>query len=205
MVKKEKDKTTEEKILDAARKVFIRKGMDGARMQDIADEAGINKALLHYYFRTKDKLFEVIFKETAGKLFPKFELILNSDISYFDKLRKIVESYMDMINENPYMPLFVLNEMNRNNNIDMHEFFKKQRAVVIEKFVQLTEREIAARRIKKISGPQLLVNTMSMCIFPFIGRPIITALWQMDELEFKELINRRKKDVADFVIDSIKK
>lgn len=205
MVKKQKDKTTEEKILDAARKVFIRKGMDGARMQDIADEAGINKSLLHYYFRSKDKLFGMIFKETAGKLFPKFELVLNSDLNYFDKIRKIVENYLDVITEIPYMPLFVLNEMNRNKNVDMHAFFKKQRVVVVDKFVQLTEKEIAAKRIKKISPSQLLMNTMSMCIFPFIARPIIDALWQIDELKFKELINHRKKDIADFVIDSIKK
>src|SRR2546425_901472 len=83
-----KEETTENKILQAAKKVFITKGLDGARMQDIADEAGINKALLHYYFRSKDKLFEVIFMEAATSLFPKIVSILDEDISLFDKLRK---------------------------------------------------------------------------------------------------------------------
>lgn len=205
MVKKIKDISTEEKILMAARKIFITKGMDGARMQDIADEAGINKALLHYHFKSKDKLFGVIFKQTATQLFPRFEMILKSDVSYLDKIRKIVENYLDMLTENPYMPLFVLNEVNRNRNVDMHEFFKKQRSVVIEKFVQLTEREIAAKRIKRISAPQLLMNIVSLCIFPFLGRPILISIFQLDELEFKELMIRRKKDIADFVIESIKK
>lgn len=205
MVKKIKDQSAEEKILAAARKVFVQKGLDGARMQDIADEAGINKALLHYYFRSKEKLFEVIFKETAGKMFPKFEMILASEAGFFEKLKQIVSSYLDVIIENPYLPLFVLTEMNRNNNLDLKLFFEKQRPGFVQKFVELTEKEIAAKRIKKISPPQLLINTMSMCVFPFLAKPVLGALWQLDELEFKNLMIQRKKSIAEFVIDSIKK
>lgn len=205
MVNKAKNRSTEEKILYAAKKVFLEKGLDGARMQDIADEAGINKALLHYYFRSKDKLFEVIFKETAGTLFPKFEMILISDIPFFDKIRKIVSSYLDLIVENPYLPLFVLNEMNRNNNLDLKNFFEQQRGAVVQKFVELVEKEITAKRIKKISPPQLLINMMSMCVFPFLAKPVISVLWQIDELQFKSLMIQRKRDIAEFVIESIKK
>ena len=90
MAKQKKDGTTEERILAAAKKVFIHKGMYGARMQDIADEAGINKALLHYYFRNKEKLFEVIFKDAAGQLFPTINMIFESDSPLFEKLESIL-------------------------------------------------------------------------------------------------------------------
>ena len=84
MAKKGKDSNTEGKILIAARQVFIEKGLAGARMQDIADRAEINKAMLHYYFKNKEMLFELIFKETAGRLFPHFEKLMDSDLNFFD-------------------------------------------------------------------------------------------------------------------------
>ena len=205
MVKKVIDQSAEEKILNAARKVFIQKGLDGVRMQDIADEAGINKALLHYYFRTKEKLFEVIFKETAGKMFPKFEMILLSNDNLFDKIRKIIAGYLEMVIENPYLPLFVLNEVNRNSNLGLTSFFEKQKPVFAKKFVEAVEKEIAAGKIKPVSPPQLLINMMAMCVFPFLAKPIISTLWQIDELQFKSLMEQRKKDIADFIINSIKK
>src|SRR5258705_2022247 len=117
MVKKRKDKDgAEEKILGAARKVFTTQGMAGDGMQDIADEAGINKALLHYYFRDKDKLFETIFMAEAQKFFPKINAIFQSDDQLFEKIEKFVNEYIAEMQENPYLPWFVLNEMNRDPN-----------------------------------------------------------------------------------------
>ena len=104
MVKKEKHQGTEEKILSAARKIFTTKGMAGARMQDIANEAGINKALLHYYYRDKEKLFETIFLEEAQKFFPKINAIFQSDDPLFLKIEKFVDEYIDEMLENPYLP-----------------------------------------------------------------------------------------------------
>ena len=85
---KKKDSTTEEKILAAAKKIFVQKGMAGARMQDIADEAGINKALLHYYFRNKEKLFEVIFLAAAERLFPRINRIFEADMPLFERIEE---------------------------------------------------------------------------------------------------------------------
>ncbi len=119
------EKSTEEKILAAAKKVFIAKGMAGARMQDIADEAGINKALLHYYFRSKEKLFEMIFMEAAQKLFPKINFIFESDVSLFEKIENFCEEYITIMSENPYLPLFVLNEISRDPEIFMKKIWGK--------------------------------------------------------------------------------
>lgn len=108
-----RDQSTEEKILLAARKVFLNKGMDGARMQDIADEAGINKALLHYYFRSKDKLFEHIFLEVASSMLPRIFTIFQSDDPLFVKIEKFCETYISQEIKTPYVPIFILNEVNR--------------------------------------------------------------------------------------------
>jgi AcrR family transcriptional regulator len=204
MVNKEKDKSTEEKILDAARKVFVQKGLDGARMQDIADEAGINKALLHYYFRTKDKLFEMIFMETVGKIFPRFEMILLSDMDLFDKIRQIVSSYIEVIIHNPYLPLFVLNEMNKNPEFVIGDFFKVQRPIIIHRFMEDIEKEVSKGTIKAVSPAHLLVNMMSMCIFPFVAKPVINIMLDLDELQFRNMMEQRKRVVAEFIIESIK-
>src|ERR1017187_9752498 len=156
MVKK-KDQTTEEKILAAAKKVFVVKGMAGARMQDIADTAGINKALLHYYFRNKEKLFEVIFKEAAIRLFPKINAILNSDLPLFDKIRRFAHDYIEIVIENPYLPLFVLNEINKQPLAFSKKMFGNNRPAV-HKMAEQIEKEIKKGLIKPISHVQLIIN-----------------------------------------------
>ena len=119
-----REESTEEKILAAAKKVFLSKGMAGARMQDIADEAGINKALLHYYFRNKEKLFEVIFAAAAQQLFPTINSIFESDIPLFEKIEKFCEEYITVMIENPYLPLFVLYEMSNDPKFLMNKIFQ---------------------------------------------------------------------------------
>ena len=105
----EKNDNTKERILISAKKVFLLKGMAGARMQDIADEAGINKAMLHYYFQNKEKLFEVIFQESLSMFFPKITGIINADESLFGKIENFCKVYIEQMQKNAYLPLFVLN------------------------------------------------------------------------------------------------
>jgi AcrR family transcriptional regulator len=200
-----KDSTTEQKILIAARTVFIRNGMMGARMQDIADEAGINKALLHYYFRSKEQLFEVIFMEAATKLFPRIRMIFESDAPLFEKIENFCEDYITIISENPYLPLFVFTEINR----DPHSFMRKINGAIgfpkPAKFLNEIENEIKKGTIKNISPLQLLINLLSMCIFPFVAKPLIQINLGIDELQFRSTMEQRKKDIPKFIIDSIKK
>lgn len=114
MVKMVADKeNTEEKILEAAKEVFIEKGNDGARMQEIADKAGINKSLLHYYYRTKEKLFESVFKFAFSQFAPKFLNTFNTGEDFFTQLRKFIDIYIDLISKNSFIPMFILNEVNR--------------------------------------------------------------------------------------------
>src|SRR3954463_1613260 len=113
MVKSKKDIPPEQKILEAAKQVFFDKGMHGARMQDIADKAGINKAMLHYYFRSKEKLFEKIFTEVAGHFLPRIATILASENSVLEKIDTFCAEYISQVMQTPYVPIFILNEINR--------------------------------------------------------------------------------------------
>ena len=205
MVNIKKDQSAEEKIIAAARKVFLSKGLAGARMQDIADEAGINKALLHYYFRSKDKLFEMIFMEAAQKLFPKINFIFESNMPLFEKIEHFADEYISVMVENPYLPSFVLNEINR----EPVAFFKK----LNEKFgfpdpalfLKQIEREIKKGTIKRINPLQLLMNMLSMCIFPFMAKPMFQLRMGLGETQFRDFMEQRKKEVPKFIIDSIRR
>jgi TetR/AcrR family transcriptional regulator len=205
MAKYRKDGTTEEKILDAARKVFVRKGMYGARMQDIADEAGINKALLHYYFKNKEKLFEHIFLEAASKLFPRINAIFGADLPLFTKLEQFCEEYISIVVENPYLPLFVLNEMNRDPVYFMNKLWGKDKRPEPQKFIQDIQAAIKSGLIKEVSPFQLLLNLLSLTIFPFIGKPVFQMTLGVDEIQFRMAMEQRKKDIPRFIIDAIKK
>ena len=199
------EKSTEEKILAAAKKVFITKGMYGARMQDIADEAGINKALLHYYFRSKEKLFEVIFMEAAQKLFPKINSIFESDMPLFEKIETFTEEYITIISENPYLPLFVLNEINQDPETFLNKIWNKQKFPRPQKFLEQIEKEVKKGTIKRISPLHLLINLISMSVFPFVAKSMIQFTMGLDELQFRNVIEQRKKEVSKFIIDSIRK
>ena len=205
MTKAKKDKSTEERILAAAKKIFLTKGMSGARMQDIADEAGINKALLHYYFKNKEKLFETIFMEAAQKLFPRINEIFNADQPLFEKIESFCEEYITMVMENPYLPLFVLNEINQDPTYFIHKVWIGKSKPHPEKFLQQIEREVKKGTIKNISPLHLLMNLISMTIFPFVGKPMFQLNMGLDELQFRSVMEQRKKEIPKFIIDAIKK
>ena len=109
--KEQKDGDTEARILHAARAVFIRRGTAGARMQEIAEEAGVNQALLHYYFRSKERLSEAVFRETAGRMFPILIGTLGSDASIDEKIERIVDAYLDNLSRSPFLPGYVISEL----------------------------------------------------------------------------------------------
>lgn len=201
----EKDESTQHKILQAARKVFTTQGMAGARMQDIADEAAINKALLHYYFRSKDQLFEVIFTEEAQKFFPRINFIFNSELPLQEKIEVFTDAYITEMIENPYLPWFVVNEMNRDPDGFIQRLWGKGGKPSPKKFLEQVDNEIKKGNIRKISPRQLLMNLLSMCIFPFLGRPMFQRNLGINDKEFFTMMNERKKEIPAFIMASIAK
>jgi len=201
---KKKDKNTEQLILQTARNVFIKKGLAGARMQDIADQAGVNKALLHYYFTSKEKLFDLVFEQEFGNFFSNLAGILSSDLPLFKKIESIVSLDIERMTQFPGLPNFVLNEMSRNPDVILKKLKKIPVDKVLEGFQKQINSEVKKGNIKKISAGQLFINIQSLCIFPFISRPMIKGLMQMDDKAYLAMIERRKTEVAHFIISAIK-
>lgn len=201
---KRKDKNTEQVILQTARKIFIQKGLAGARMQDIADQAGFNKALVHYYFTSKDKLFDLVFEQEVSNLFSNLVAILSADLPLFEKIENIVSLDIDRLTQFPGLPIFVLNEMSRNPDVILKRIKKIPIQNVMDGFQKQINSEIKKGTIKKITADQLFINIQSLCIFPFIARPMIKGLLQFDDKTYLAMIEKRKTEVAQFIISAIK-
>lgn len=202
-MKKEKEATTEQQILDAAKNVFQSKGMEGARMQEIADRAGINKAMLHYYYRSKQILFEAVFKNAFSLLAPQLNSILNDDSSIEEKIRAFTVNYTSFMIKHPYLPNFIIQELNRN-----EDFILKLKENTgfpnLKKFTAKVDSEISQGHLKPIDAEQLFVNILALNIFPFLGKPLIKAFTNKDETAYKAFVENRKTEVANFIINAIK-
>ncbi|WP_026838328.1 TetR/AcrR family transcriptional regulator [Gillisia sp. JM1] len=200
---KAKVENTELEILNAAKEVFQEKGMAGSRMQEIADKARINKSMLHYYYRSKQLLFEAVFKNAFRLLAPQLNRVLNDDTELFDKIRNFTNNYISFVIQHPYLPNFVIQELNKN-----PDFIGKLRTEKdfprIEKFKAQVEDAITRGIIKPIRAEQLFINIISLNILPFIAAPLLQGLINITEKEYRELMESRKTEVADFIINSIR-
>ncbi|EGV45080.1 TetR/AcrR family transcriptional regulator [Bizionia argentinensis JUB59] len=201
---KKKDENTELQILEAAKNVFQAKGMDGARMQEIADAASINKAMLHYYFRSKQLLFEAVFKNAFAMLAPQLNIILNDESSIEDKVKNFTSSYISFIIKHPYLPNFIIQELNRNPAF-LQKIQENSTLLNIDKFKKRVELEISQDILKPISGEQLFINILALNIFPFVAKPLIKAFTKEDDAGFKKLMKDRRTEVSEFIIHAIKK
>lgn len=202
-MKKTKNENTEEQILEAAKNVFQTKGMDGARMQEIADKAGINKAMLHYYYRSKQLLFEAVFKNAFSLLAPQLNAILNDDSSIEDKIKSFTSNYISFIIKHPYLPNFIIHELNRNQDFIL-KLKDNKGFPSLEKFKRQVALEVEEGIIKPISAEQLFINILALNIFPFVAKPLIMAFTNTDSNAYKQLLEVRKTEVANFIINSIK-
>lgn len=195
--------TTESAILDAAKGIFERKGMAAARMQEIADEAGINKSMLHYYYRSKQLLFEAVFKSAFSMLAPQLNEIINADTSIFEKTRNFSSNYISFVLKHPYLPNFIIQELNRN-----PDFVKKiiagKNFPNISKFKQQVNEKVEEGIIRPIKAEQLFINIISLNIFPFIGAPLLKGFINVNDVTYQQLMEDRKTEIADFIINSIK-
>lgn len=198
-----KELDTEQRILEAAKKIFHQKGFYGARMQDIADEADINKAMLHYYFRSKQKIFESVFKEAIVEQFGAIISILKEDLPLDEQLQKFAHSYTEFLKANPSIPSFITHEMSTNpENIAVI----MKDAINLDKmnFLKIFEGKIESDELISINPINALLNLISMTVFPFIARPIIMLLFGISDKEYDQLIDQRKDNIHDWLLNGIK-
>ncbi len=198
-----KNGDTEQNILNAAISVFQKKGMSGARMQEIADEAKINKAMLHYYFRNKQQLFEAVFMQAFQKFAPHVNGIFNSEASVFEKIEGFTESYISFVIENPYLPTFLIQEININPEFGT-TFFNAHSAPDPALFEKQIAEEIQKGILKPVDPKQLLMNIFSLCAFPFVGSGLVKGILKLDKNTFSTLMEERKKLIPQLIINSIK-
>lgn len=186
------DPTTEEKIKNAARELFHQKGYDATKTRDIAEAAGINLALLNYYFRSKKKLFEIIMLETIEVFFEAVVGILSdTNLSPHEVIRKLTVHYIDMLGKEPDLPLFILGEMRNNPSFILENIIKKKN--VKESPLLLMLRHSFHDNPGNPTNPaHILLNFISMTIFPFAAKPIIQELFDVDENTFIALMEERK-------------
>jgi AcrR family transcriptional regulator len=191
MAKTNIDTTTEEKIKEAARVVFTSKGYAATKVRDIAAEANINLALVNYYFRSKEKLFELIMAETIQKLFAKIQPIINNESTTIsEKLEAIAGAYIDLLIENPDLPLFFVSEimsgsnklpqMTDNGKMFLNSHFAKQIiALQLEGKIQF-------------HPVNIMMNMIGMIVFPFLSRPLLLK-GALKPDEFRKIVEERKK------------
>lgn len=196
------EKDTEDLIFEAARKVFKQKGYAGARMQDIADEADINKSMLHYYYRSKDKLFQKVYREGMRRFFPMLYKVMESEQDLTSKIKSIVETYYTFFKNDPYLPSFVLHEMNQNPD-RFRNFIRSEGFKMSGRFIKQIEDEVEAGNIQPIDADQFIVNIIGLCVFPFISRTLIETVFDMDTGQFDQFLERRKENLSTFILNAV--
>ncbi|MBL7807814.1 MAG: TetR/AcrR family transcriptional regulator [Saprospiraceae bacterium] len=195
--------STEQKIFDAAHEIFTQKGMDGAKMQEIADKAGINKALLHYYYRSKEKLYEAVVKAVMAKALPTVRQVIESELPLEEKITRFIDFYIGLISKNTFIPLFIISEINKHPDHFFENVMPRQLPQP-EIFFRQVQEEVAAGKIRPIDPRHLIINIISLCIFPFLGKPLMRMLLGLSPEEMKKLLDQRKQEVTSFVLAGLK-
>ena len=192
---------TEDRIKQAAERIFQLHGLEGARMQDIADEAKINKAMLHYYFRSKEILFHMILDEKIAKVFHAFTLWFDETKTLEQKLRSFIGEEIDIVSKFPMLPLFVLTEARKNPELIKEKFTNIPIDQMRKKFKAMIKSEHLKGHIKDVSMEELLINTMSLCIYPIIAAPMLQHVLDVSDKKYVEMIDARKKGIGDMMVE----
>jgi TetR/AcrR family transcriptional regulator len=202
---------TEDRILDAAHAVFLRRGTAGARMQEIADEAGVNKALLHYYFRSKERLADAVFQRAARRLMPPILATMASDARLEEKVRWMIRHELGMLTQTPGLPGYLLSEMHHHPErveqlmIAVTGASPNQLASpILSKLGEQIGEQVRAGAMRPIAPEQFMVNLISLCIFPFAARPLLTQMLGKGPEGFDRMIEERKESLADFFLSALR-
>lgn len=201
------EQSMEKSILETAEKLFLEKGFAMTSTTEIAKEVGCNQALVHYYFRTKDNLFNTIFEQKFKDFFQWiFEIKSTGDLEFLDKLKLIIESHFDLLTNNPKMPTLILNELSRKpEQISMLR--DKIQAIPVKLFSELNEElqtAIAQGKIRKIDLIDLIITMVTMNVAIFVLMPVVENILSLDESKKKLMIQHRRAENVDFILKSLR-
>ena len=195
--------TTEERIFRAAMALFIQKGRHGAKMQEIADKAQINKAMLHYYFRSKEKLYAHVFEVVAAKIFGSLHTLFKEEVPFSVSLRLFIDNYMSMLNSNPQILMFILREIGEGGETALKiidEMTKKGTFELPKAFVEAAEKAVEKKEIKAVDAVQLMLSVIGAANYFFFAEPMMKSLLENSSgYNRKEFLEQRKHDIFDLV------
>jgi AcrR family transcriptional regulator len=198
---KKKDQTRT-RILEAADAVFVRRGIDGARMQEIADQARVNKALLHYYFQSKIGLARAVWFRIAASFVPGVFQMLASDLSLDEKIKRFVDTYHAVLTRHPYLMVFALSEAARRPEL-VHDFYSVERRQAARRMIAKLQKQIDERAKRTKSRPvpakQFFVTLVGSCLFPFASRALLVEVVGLSPAELPGFMERRRKDLPVFL------
>ena len=194
--------TTEERILEAAKKVFHCKGYDGARMQEIADEAGVNKSLVHYYYRNKDNLFQAVFEDAFSSLIGKLNEIFFSDLPFTTKIETFIGYYITFLSQNSYLPLFILNGLYA--QPDQIKVMLLKSHLSPERLMDQIRKQIREELGLEVDPFHVLINILALSIFPVIAKPLIETIFGFSKEQLDQFYEERKKVVPEFILNALK-
>jgi len=198
------ENNTELLILKTARKHFVQNGFVATRMQDIADEAGINKALLHYYFRSKNKLYQQILESILDEVMPKLAKALEHDGSFWERMDKIVHAYIEMLLEQPDIPFFIMTELSQQRATFVEHLKKRAHFFpAMQSFIGQMAEEMQQGNIRTVPPLHLLLNLLGMTVFPFIAKPVFCTIFDYSDKGFEELMQERAAVILDFMKNAL--
>jgi AcrR family transcriptional regulator len=205
------DQETQQRILDAARVVFMRRGTAGARMQEIAAEAGVNQALLHYYFRSKERLSAAVFQQFAQRLFPAIIETLGSDLPIDAKIERFVAIYLDNLQRSPFLPAYILSELHHHPE-RVEQLLtavaggapEQTMRPLLQKLGRQIDEQVRAGTMRPIAPEQFAANLISLCIFPFAARPMLSIMFGLDDEGFAQFIARRRDELPTFIRNALR-
>lgn len=198
----EKCSNLEERIIEVAKSLFMEKGYSDTSMSEIAEKVGINRPGLHYYFRTKDKMFNAVFGMIVMSVAPKFQnIILQKDLPIATRVEKVIDVYYQMLQKNPYLPLFILREMNRDINFLFNAFRSLDVANIFEGLKTSLQEEMANGKLKQVPLRIVFFTFYSALIFPFISRNLISLEMLNENETFEELLAEWKPYIVKQMVN----
>lgn len=186
----------ENKIIDTARSVFIEKGYAETSMSEIAARVGINRPALHYYFRTKDKMFQAVFGSIVSSVIPKvFEALTHREKSIAQRVEGIIDAYYTLFLENPRLPMFMLRELNRDSDLLIKTMQQLNVMDTARKALASVQEEMNNGKLKKVSLQIVFYNFYSLLTFPFLTNDISTKVFQNDDEDFLMMLSEWKQNI----------
>ena len=188
-----KDSKTETQIKDTARRIFLKEGRMMATTQDIADAAGVNRTLLHYYFRSRDHLFDLVFQEALMRLRRRLHEVLGTELKFKDKIEKLVDVFYEELTELPYLETFITLQLNQDPDRYQEMFVQipggKERMKTFLKDIQL---EMEKGTIPEMKPINYFINLFALMAYPYVAKPIYLKMFDLSDHAFNKLLPERK-------------